>query len=145
MANVARRSALKFLAALPFAGPAAASAAASKMGMGTLMGGAAFAKTPSRYASETCTTACEPISTAQRILNYRDDLAFWKSSERRDAIRSQYRRMQVNLDPDLASMSSLSPSAARFIQIERIVDAEIREHVSSIERWINDLLTGKDR
>jgi hypothetical protein len=144
MANVARRAVLKMMGVAPIAGPIAAQEVAAKMGVGSLIGGGA--QLAKRYAdTDTCATEVSPTTTAQRILNYRNDLAYWKSAERRRELRRRYRREHITLDADLASHTSLSPAAARSIQIERLVDEEVNDHVSMIGRWINDLMTGKDK
>jgi hypothetical protein len=143
MANVARRAVLKMMGVAPIAAPIAAQEVAAKMGTGTLIGGAHALAKKARYADEACATEISPISTAQRVLNYREDLAFWKSEDRRKVLRSQYRRAQVNLDPDLASLNSVTPAAARAIQIDRLIDEEIGERVSMIEKWIAEALAGK--
>lgn len=137
MANVARRGFLALIGAAPIALPVAAKEAAAKMGMGSVLSGAAS------YGGGSALDVGYPkAGTALKgdgsILGYlRAELRNLTeernvSEIRRRVLRNGEARV---LDADLASMRSTSPSVAYHIQIERCVARNVeRERMSLLDR-----------
>ena len=139
MADVARRSALKMLAAIPIAGPVAVKEAAAKMGMGSLLGGGAaigdqiekagygYGVPSSANIGDANSMVDWLRSQAERVFTDQN-----VSIVRKSVIRSGEARV---LDADLASLRSASPSSAYHIQIERCVARRLEsEQQSWLER-----------
>lgn len=125
--NANRRSFLRLMGAAPVGVPVAMKEAATKMGMGGLT---QFAPTaPSLYGGECTIPGPPPQDHGQRL---KDALAFIGSDDWLDRERRQARFTARALDPDLAAMRSLSPSAAYQLQIERIVADNLEREKASI-------------
>lgn len=130
-----RRGMLKLLAAAPAAVPIAAKEAAAKMGLGTsVFGGAAgggMETARAGYADKAMGPCAMP--QAMQLADYQNQLKRLLSPESLAGIRDAATRNGVQLDPDLASLRTISPSAARQIQIDR----NVQRIIASERRWID--------
>lgn len=133
MANVARRSFLKLIGAAPIAGPVVAKEAAAKMGMGTLLGGAASLSGETMDAGYSISLDKETNMLGWCKAELRNVFSDKNvSAVRQSIIRNGDARI---LDSDLAAMRSASPAAAYQIQIDRCVARRLEdERLSWLER-----------
>lgn len=126
---LARRRFLSLLGAAPAAIPVIAREAAAKLGLEGALGGTISSSIPLGLGGVPPDPSSEPWP--QRALRM-----FWRPTqrrERRNTVEWQARR----LDPDLASMRSISPSAAYQLQrsrcaarVEHEAMASIKEHMA---------------
>jgi hypothetical protein len=134
MANVARRSFLKLIGVAPIAAPVAAQEAAAKMGLRSMLG-AAGGLGGGRlvgYAQE-----CAP-ATGSHLDYLKSRLTRLLDPSYAEDMRRDIRGSITHLDPDLASMRGISPSAAMSIQLDRIVKRNIEQETWSVRKQIKE-------
>lgn len=134
MTSMARRAFLRFAAAAPVALPVAAKEAAAGMGLQGLLGGASFGANMPEMGCNTVgypKDACAPVNAADWLKQRLTELMSDESMER---MRNDAKHSARYLDPDLASMRSVSPSFAYGRQIDRHVDRRIAGERKWMER-----------
>lgn len=133
MSSMARRAFLRFAAAAPVALPVAAKEAAASMGLQGALG--AGAQIGMGLAGQTVGYAdnCKDASPINHVDWLKQRMTDLLSDENLERIRMQEAAQLSRLDPDLASMRSVSPSFARHRQIDR----NVNRAVESQKRWLN--------
>lgn len=132
MSGMARRSFLKFLPAAVASAPVAAQEAAAKMGLTGLASAGGLERAIGH--------AGQPVSDAgyNHLKWLKDRLAQYADPEYIARLHKDARRHITRLDPDLASMRGISPSAAFSIQVEREVEKTIEAETWSLRRSIKE-------
>lgn len=134
MSTMARRGFLKFLGAAPIAGPVVAQEAAAKMGLQPLLGG--IGGIGGSLLSQTGET---PRSIEYNHLEWlKERLKRLADPEYLAEMRRDLKWQVNRLDPDLAAMRGISPSAALSIQIDRIMQRNIKQETWNIRKQIKE-------
>lgn len=124
-----RRSFLSLLATGPVAAPVAAQEAARKMGLVGL-GSLGGLQSIERNVG---TADCVPKPIAEKEWTLTRWSQFWSDEERNYRILRAKDEARI-LDPDLASMRSVSPCGAYSIQRDRVLNRIERSELSWFER-----------
>lgn len=136
-----RRKLLKFLGAAPIAGPAAAKEAASKMGLASVLDAPSAAHLRGGLGVSTDGLLGAKVGNEERaILRIKRQLLKASKKEAADGHRKNWKRSPMILDADLAVLKSMSPSAARAIQVERYVERAKSNTVERLEGLLKRLL-----
>lgn len=138
MANVARRAFLKLLPASIMAGPVVAQEAAAKMGLRSVIGGASAGKLVG-YAGSPYPQDCNTGTPISEIDWLKERLKSYADPEYLARIRRDMRMNVTRLDPDIASMRGISPSAAYSIQLDREVAKHIDHETGSLKQSLRRL------
>lgn len=130
MSGMARRGFLKFLGAAPIAAPVVAQEAAAKMGLQAVIGAGGLG-----YNS---VGGCHPVPAGSHLDWLKTRVKELADPEYVSQVRRDIRYNISRLDPDLASMRGISPSAAFSIQLDRVVKKRIEEESWSIRRQLKE-------
>lgn len=142
MIQEGRRKFLRFLGASAVAAPVAAKEAAIAMGLTNGVGGSMIGAPIGSLApmSGAKGNGFDPFYAASEVARLKKQIDGLLTDDARDKARREARGSSLVLDPDIAAMRSLSPAAARRLQVERNIGRRIDSERSWIETQIANLL-----
>ena len=144
MIQEGRRKFLRFLGASAVAAPVAAKEAAIAMGLtngvGGSMIGAPIGSLAPMSGAGAMRNGFDPFYAASEVARLKKQIDGLLTDDARDKARREARGSSLVLDPDIAAMRSLSPAAARRLQVERNIGRRIDSERSWIETQIANLL-----
>lgn len=143
MIQEGRRRFLRFVGTSVAAAPVAVKEAASAMGLvnsvgsGRMLGGEAPVGS---LGVNACPSIADPLWKASEVARLKSQIASLLTSEARERARREAMGSTFVLDPDIASMRSISPSVARALQVERVITRRIEGEKGWMEREIARLI-----
>lgn len=150
MIQEGRRKFLRFLGAGAVSAPVAAKETALAMGLtngvgGSMIGTLSGSLPAGRLAlvsGAPIGNGFDPLYVTSEVARLKRHIASLLTDDAREKARREARGSSLVLDPDIAAMRSLSPAAARRLQVERNIDRRIESERGWIESQIANLLSG---